>query len=133
MPTKSVATELQDASRTWGVERQIQPLRSFRDSYGDLLTGAILDGDLFFNYRTAYEVDGIPYPPEGSPHSAAIYNWRPASSCYTSPEDLDGNGNCNCQPRGDSRVAAIDGDVCETCWLRRGVLVGVKSWNCPHN
>lgn len=77
-----------------------------------------------------YEVDGVQYPSRMNGNSRQMISIRDdhPSSCRP-----DAEGLCECPPSDYRPLSYRRGEICEQCWLRWQMVVGVGTEGCPHN
>lgn len=136
MPTKSVAIRLQnatDAEECLLISPYLPEAMSL-DAHGDRIEHfpRFMAGEWFVGQRMAVvTIDGV----RTSRHNPAstnfgYYLFSEKVDDYCEP---DAEGYCYCDPTKYRPLTQRAGKICETCWMKHEVVVGIGKDCCPHN
>lgn len=138
----TVASKLQDATGILPFDPAFDPLGSVPSPDGIRLRYVLSTLDpseyppeYLWRFRPTFgevmEVDGIEYSSRTmNQDSWYFFNIRPDHIRVY--HDEDGEGFCNCEPYEYHPLPLRMGDICEPCWLKRGDVVGVGTYDCQH-
>lgn len=140
MTTPTVAKrKLQDATHCPAGDRYcdyaigLRPSGRVVDRYGDLIQyvyhPGIEPGEACWNVAmSAVTIDGHRRKCYDS-YGTYMFNVKEDTDTYCNPDEQD---YCRCRPREYIPESYAYGDICEPCWIQRGLVVTVGYMPCNH-